>query len=578
MSADLARAESLFRRGDYLQAYDIAHSSVSAGDETRGMRYLEVLSAARLGNLTEALRLYAARGLDREEDLDSRVLQARLLKDQAFRLSGEARTSRLRDAAQAYEAAFWKTKNSFPGVNAASLWMLVGEQQKGRRIAHKLLAKLTADEDVNYYDAATRAEALLVTGRLKEARTAAKRAVKLSAGDVASRASTVTQLVRLAPVLPGAAELADVLRPPTTMMFCGHIFLSEQDTEQALAAQIDLALAEERVGFAYGAIAAGADILIAERALAADLELHVVLPFAERDFLKVSVEPAGADWTTRYEAVKLRAASVTFATQSSYVGDPAQFAYGADVAMGMTRLRARHLFTRSIQLALWDGSPAGVAGTGRDVERWRSTKGTTRVLDGRSLSRPPKTKAQSERLKREFKALLFSDFPGFSLLDEETLPRFWSEIMGTAASVLYKHDSDIDSRNTWGDAIFAVIDSAATAADVALGIQEALSRVDPKHLGLKSPPFMRISLHCGPVYCGHDPVTGQVSFYGVEVSRAARVEPITPPGSVYVSEPLAAILALEALDQFRSSFVGTVQLPKGFGSFPVYSLERAVPE
>lgn len=61
MNADLARAETFFRRDDYLRAYDVAHNAMGVGNDTLRMRYLEVLSAARLGHLIAALRLYEAR-------------------------------------------------------------------------------------------------------------------------------------------------------------------------------------------------------------------------------------------------------------------------------------------------------------------------------------------------------------------------------------------------------------------------------------------------------------------------------------------------------------------------------------
>ena len=70
-------------------------------------------------------------------------------------------------------------------------------------------------------------------------------------------------------------------------------------------------------------------------------------------------------------------------------------------------------------------------------------------------------------------------------------------------------------------------------------------------LGL--PPHMnvRIGLHAGPAIRMIDPVTGQLNFMGSNVSRAARIEPVTPPGQVYCSEPFAALAEAEIGEDHR---------------------------
>ena len=52
---------------------------------------------------------------------------------------------------------------------------------------------------------------------------------------------------------------------------------------------------------------------------------------------------------------------------------------------------------------------------------------------------------------------------------------------------------------------------------------------------------IRIGLHAGPAIRTMDPVIKQLNFMGSNVSRAARIEPVTPPGQVYCSEPFAAL-------------------------------------
>jgi class 3 adenylate cyclase len=93
--------------------------------------------------------------------------------------------------------------------------------------------------------------------------------------------------------------------------------------------------------------------------------------------------------------------------------------------------------------------------------------------------------------------------------------------------------------------------------------------------GLLSGLSLRIALHAGPVYKFTDPVTGDRSYGGTHVSRAARIEPITPPGQVYASEAFAALAAAQGLRSFNLDYAGQTPMAKGYGTFPTYNLRRA---
>ena len=123
------------------------------------------------------------------------------------------------------------------------------------------------------------------------------------------------------------------------------------------------------------------------------------------------------------------------------------------------------------------------------------------------------------------------------------------------------------ARNSWGDALFAVIDDSAAAADLVLTLQERLA-------ALPGNVTLRVGVHYGLVFATPDPITGAPTFYGSEVARAARIEPITPSGQVYVTESFAAALAMVAPDRFACRYVGRVALAKDYGIFPMYRLSR----
>jgi hypothetical protein len=85
---------------------------------------------------------------------------------------------------------------------------------------------------------------------------------------------------------------------------------------------------------------------------------------------------------------------------------------------------------------------------------------------------------------------------------------------------------------------------------------------------------LRLGCHVGPVFHVEDPVTQALSFMGSHVSRTVRIEPVTPPGSVYVTEPFAAALVLAGRNDFVSDYVGHMPAAKDFGRLRMYSLRH----
>jgi hypothetical protein len=76
-------------------------------------------------------------------------------------------------------------------------------------------------------------------------------------------------------------------------------------------------------GMAVVSGACGGDLIFAEEALRLGIQLHVILPFADRDeFLAMSVSYAGPAWVERFDAVCERAAQpVLFVKSGGYTGD-----------------------------------------------------------------------------------------------------------------------------------------------------------------------------------------------------------------------------------------------------------------
>ena len=171
--------------------------------------------------------------------------------------------------------------------------------------------------------------------------------------------------------------------------------------------------------------------------------------------------------------------------------------------------------------------------------------------------------------------MLFADVRGFSKLTDEQLPTFAEYVFGSFAEVLERHRDVVEYSNTWGDALYAVITDAVSAAACALELQQAVAELNPQTVGLPADLSLRLGGHVGPIFPVADLVLNRRSFVGSHVNRTARIEPVTPPGAVYVTSPFAAALELASGHSFACDYVGHRPAAKDYGSLRMYRLRQA---
>jgi class 3 adenylate cyclase len=579
----LAAVKEAERRGELLTAFDLAERGLARHPDDISLKHRAVLALARAGSTEQARQRFAEYGLAEIPTEDVAALRARIVKDIAIGAGGEDRRLHAARSADLYGAIFARTGGYYPAINAATLSMIAGEPDRARELAAQVLRLLGGSTDDDYYAAATEAEAHLLLGRVEEAGTALARAATLRGNDEGAVATTRRQLRLVCEATGIDQEVLTVLAGRAVAHYCGHLISPEgrfrAADEEAVSKRIAAEVRRNTPGYAYGSLASGGDILWAEALLAQGTDLHVVLPFAREEFVAASVAAAGPEWVERFDRCLAAATSVTYATEDAFLGDDVLFRYGAELAMGLALLRARYLDADARQLALWDGAPAqGAAGTAIEVAAWQNLGLPVTVVapngppaSGDSAASPV---AAATREGRVVRAMLFADITGFSKLTDEQLPRFARRVLGAFASVLETQGPAVCSRNTWGDAIYVVLADAMAAGSCALELQGAMESVDLTAEGLPPHLALRLSGHVGPVFQVEDPVTQAHSFMGSHVSRTARIEPVTPPGSVYVTEPFAAALVLDGRNDFVSDYVGHMPAAKDFGRLRMYSLRR----
>jgi hypothetical protein len=576
-------------RGDVLLAYDEAMRAVDANPDDLDGRYLAALALARAGARDGARRAVgdlqaridvSTAGVDPQLREDAEALVARWAKDEALEASGDRRRSLLRDAARRYEIVADRFERHFSCVNAATLYLLAGDVDRAHTLANRALRLVDADRDSGYWSEATRAEAALVLGDVARARHALERAAATAGEDFAALAVTRRQLRLVCDANRIDAAILDGLAAPLIVHYCGHRIDDDAATrfpaelEATVASQIRDFVASQPILYGYGSLASGADILTAEALLERGAHLHVVLPCAADDFDRVSVAPAGREWSERFRSCLEQASSVVYASDSSFDDDADLFGYAGRIAMGHALNRASNLDAPVEQIAVWDRAEGdGVAGTAHDVAVWRRTGNPTHVIPlpdrGRAVQ-PQPTRAAL----REIGAILFTDFHGFSRLRDEHFPVFVNEVFAALGAVLDARERDVLWRNSWGDAIAAVFGDVTAAADCALALHDTLATFDLPSVGLPPDLHMRIGAHAGPVIAFDDPIAHRRTYWGRELTRAARIEPRTPEGEVYVTDAFAALLALEPDTPFTTDYVGRITTAKDFETIPMYRLRR----
>ncbi len=574
-------------------AYDSAVSALEEDPESLEARFVSALALARAGAADRArtaatdlvARIEVSRDAPRPLCEDAAALVARLAKDEALTTEGTGRKIKLRQAADLYQAVADQYGGFYTCINAATLRLLGGDLGRSRKLAAHALHLVTAARESeptdDYWRDATEAEAELLLGEVEEARRALSRAVAVAGDDYAALAVTRRQLGLVCSATSTDLSILDDLRPPMIIHYCGHRIDPKGTTsrfpaelEAHVVREVRSFLADRCIGFVYGSLASGADILVAEAVLDHGVPLQIVLPFDTDEFERSSVMPGGPGWAGRFRSCLARATSIVHASDSSYLGDDELYGYAGRIAMGHALNQAAFLDAPAEQLAIWDQTTvAGVAGTSHDVAVWRASGHTTNVI-ALPASDPSPGSAAIGPGTRQIGAILFTDLHGFSRLRDEQFPRFVSEVLGRLGAVLDDHAEAVLWRNTWGDAIAAVFSDVTEAADCALALHEALNRIDMAAIGLPEDLDLRIGAHAGPVMAMEDPVTHRLTFWGRELTRAARIEPRTPEGEVYVTDAFAALLSLNPGAPFATEYVGRVTTAKAFETIPMYRLRR----
>jgi hypothetical protein len=337
----------------------------------------EILAHARAGSAERAWRLFTASGYDRVyDDPATLAVKGRLLKDQARAAASVERDRLYTAAAGAYRHAGDLSHASYHLVNSAACALLGRDHRQAESSARRVLELVEANPDeaeTPYWRLATRAEALLLLDRDEEARGAFAEAVALAPQAWEDHASTLRQFALIHQAKGKDAAWLDAHRPPRSLHFGGHMsFDARLSRREHLDEEIAAVLDEERIGFGYGALAAGADIIVAEALVERGAELHAVLPGGAEAFAAVSVDPLGKAWRKRFDALVSLAATIRPVRPLGTPPDRMTVMLADEIAMGAAAMNARRLESVALQLLVVDAEGESSDASSRWAEAgWR---------------------------------------------------------------------------------------------------------------------------------------------------------------------------------------------------------------
>jgi class 3 adenylate cyclase len=602
-------AERILNAGEPLVAYDVLTEGLKHAPRDVRLRQLQALALSRSGAVERANKILGnlvAEGHAGEETLG---LLARTHKDLWTQATEEDERERhLNKAYETYARAYHASGGYYTGINAATTALVSGRRAEARRLAREVRALClqelqsleAAGASGNYWLLATLGEAALILREWREADEWYGRAALMGRGHYGELNST-RRNARLLIERLGADgnSIERLLWIPKVVVFAGHMIDRPDraaprfppELEEPVRRAVRARLEEIDAGFGYSSAACGADILFVEAMHERGAETHIVLPYNKPQFKEDSVDFAGGAWSARCDLALDRATEVSTASEQRMEGGGMSFEYTNLLLEGLATIRARQLETELVPLAVWDGREGdGAGGTASIVAHWRAKGHAVEIIDIAEILRaesarlvPRAASVRPEPIEKptieaapEFAsqtiAILFADAVNFSRLTEEQLPIFIRHFLGRigklAASV------PPITKNTWGDGLYFVFSTVGDAGRFALRLSDLMNNTSWAAVGLPKDLNLRIALHAGPVYSCLDPITERMNYIGTHVNRAARMEPVTPPGQVYTSQAFAALAAAEGVADFVCEYVGQTPLAKGYGTFPTYLIPR----
>ncbi|HEX2229000.1 MAG TPA: TRAFs-binding domain-containing protein [Candidatus Binatia bacterium] len=386
--ASLHVAQTLVGLGRPDQALEVLNHA-RPGDRADQLRALALAKSDKLDESIEILRkLYDAKKT--EIDAETGGILAGRYK-QRWLARGSTHTLDLRAAFEIYRETFERTKDSYPGINAAAMALELGDRAESGRIAQKILLSLEGarTDELDHWKLATIGEAYLLSSDLENAKKWYGKAVSSCPERHQDIAVMRRQARRNLQKLGLQRDSLDgVLQVPGVAAFTGHMVDAPgrptprfpQEKVGIVRNAIAERLKKHQIGYGFSSAARGSDLVFIEELKKTGGCSRVFLPFPREQFKLTSV---GYGWDGRFDKA-LRDVEVIELSSEVPPEDKQPDAYSACNAKIIEEAiaKAKLLDEQPILITVWNGNPGdGVGGTADAVHAWRDEGYTVEQID-----------------------------------------------------------------------------------------------------------------------------------------------------------------------------------------------------
>lgn len=583
------KIKAFLKKGRYLAAYNLAEKSLQIEPDNVKIKQHYGFALAKLGLLDKAKSYLWDLYQNYSDDPETAGILGSVLKS-IYKKSRSREDGIL--SRDIYFENYRENKSFYTGINAASMSIVIGDQKTASEIANDITREINSDSE-DFWEQVTLGEAYLLLGDKKSAFDTYKKARNTIERDHGMFNSVYSQLVLLEDHIDVPIELRNLFKPATVVVFTGHMIdhpgrMSPRFPENisgVIAEKISSTLDSLDAGIGYSSLACGADILFVEEMIRRKAEVNLYLPYNMLDFIESSISFAGSKWLARFNKI-LEDYSVNYITEEGYFGNDDLHALLGSVLFGKSILRAESFGIEPALLTVFrsaeNKNQVQLGGTEYLVNKWPFQNNIYSIdphkyiksMPVEDMSRQLKTPEPSKKVEnRKIRHILFADVVGYSKLSEDKTPLFVENLLQDISANVSALSHKPEILNTWGDSIFAVYSNIQEMMEFASALQKTLidstwdNMVDEdSHIS------MRIALHTGPVFLLDDPVTQRKNAFGNHINRAARMEPVTMPGSIYASDKFASVLKIECYEMYGFEYVGIIDLPKEFGKQEMYRI------
>jgi len=587
--------EALLQRSEAVAAYEVFQAGIEAVAQAsvcdlslrRRLLQKAAQALADAGALHDSERilagLYAAGARDGETMGLWAKVHKRVAVDRGDRRALGMALRLYREGYEAADAGGDADGAIYNGINAATMARLAGEPGLSRQVTRRVHELCTAKASPGYWDWASLGECCLLEQGVEAALPHYRHAVEHA--PLRDRLSMWQQVILICNRFGLDSDpLRQLFAPPSVLVFCGHRLDAGHGVperfpparEDAARRQIRAHVEALAPGFGYCSAMCGSDILFIEEMLDYGAEVHVYLPFAAARFAEAYVAYAGDEWLGRFHAVLSRVDSVTTVGEWDIGLNDRTHAFCSLYTFGAALLQHRSTRCDLRGLAIWDGVDDADSGTASVIDMWRGFGLEWEAITVPQVCPP----CQADRLsaatasdgeRYTYLPMMFADVKGYSDLSGLQLYIFAQRFMAACARILADQAQGIYSTRTQGDSLFVVFRDLVSAVTTVRALRDMIAATDWAGSGLPADLAARFALDCGPCYAYDDAVTGRREICGAHVIRAARLEPVTPPGHIYASESFAALCAVNRVEaDFEAA--GSIVLPKSYGQMRVYHL------